>query len=168
MGNRPDRKSSRRPPSLVRQMSIVARTSTIDQSLEWQRQPRAQALVRELMAEFCTKSAAARQLSQRMRQEIGARFFDWVDFVAPPRQALDRGAFLEAGFTFSDGNGTPVAEHPGGMFPTIRLDGLGLELGSQGEVCGRPPQHQSTWRRECERCALCRAANGTPWRGSGR
>ena len=70
-----------------------------------------------------------------MLRETGTRFVDWVDFIAPPRQAVDRGALLEAGFTFSDADGTPVAEHPGGMFPTIRLDGgrswsLGLKVES--------------------------------------
>src|SRR5262245_21002102 len=96
--------------------------STEEQSFEWQRQPRAQALVHELVAEFCGKSSASRQLGERMLRETGTRFVDWVDFIAPPRQALDRGALLEAGFAFSDEDGTPVAEHPGGMFPTIRLD----------------------------------------------
>jgi hypothetical protein len=106
-----------------------------EQSFEWQRQPRAQALVHELVAEFCGKSSAPRQLGERMLRETGTRFVDWVDFIAPPRHALDRGALLEAGFTFSDADGTPVAEHPGGMFPTIRLDGrrswsLGLKVES--------------------------------------
>jgi len=116
-------------------MSNVAMESTLKQSFEWQRQPRAQALVDELVAEFCTKSAAARQLGERMLRETGTRFIDWVDFVAPPRQALHRGALVEAGFAFSDEDGTPVAEHPGGMFPTIRLDerrgwSLGLKVES--------------------------------------
>jgi hypothetical protein len=106
-------------------MIEVTLKSTSEQSFEWQRQPRAQMLVHKLVAAFCAKSAAARQLGERRLLETGTRFIDWVDFVAPPRQALDRGALLEAGFTLGDEDGTPVAEHPGGMFPTIRLDGRG-------------------------------------------
>src|SRR6185437_13998029 len=92
------------------------------QRVEWQRQPRAQTVAHELVTKFCANSAAARQFAQRMLRETGTRFIDWVDFVAPPREALDRGALVEAGFTLNDADGTSVAEHPGGMFPTIRLD----------------------------------------------
>jgi hypothetical protein len=115
----------------------MAMDRTPSQSIEWQRQPRAQTVAHELVAEFCANSAAARQLAQRMLRETGTRFIDWVDFVAPPRQALDRGALVEAGFISSDADSTPVAEHPGGMFPTIRLDGhswsLGLKVDSVAE-----------------------------------
>jgi hypothetical protein len=115
-------------------MSKVAKKSTPEESFEWERQPRAHALVQKLVAEFCAKSAAARQLGERMLRETGTRFIDWVDFVAPPRQALDRDALVEAGFAFSDADGTPVAEHHGGVFPTIRLDGRrGWSLGLRVE-----------------------------------
>jgi hypothetical protein len=116
-------------------MSKVARKSAPEESFEWRRQPQAHALLHELVAQFCAKSAAARQLGERMLRETGTRFIDWVDFVAPPRQALDRRALVETGFTIGDADGTSVTEHPGGMFPTIRLDGrrgwsLGLKVES--------------------------------------
>src|SRR5918996_135637 len=100
---------------------------------EWQRQPRTEKLVRGLVAEFCAKSAAARQLGQRMLRETGTRFVDWVDFLTPSPEALDREALVAVGFAFRERDDTPVAEHPGGMFPTIRLDGrrgwsLGLKI----------------------------------------
>ena len=117
------------------QMSRMAMDWTPSQRVEWQRQPRAQTVAHELVTKFCANSAAARQFAQRMLRETGTRFIDWVDFVAPPREALDRGALVEAGFTLSDADGTSVAEHPGGMFPTIRLDeprvwSLGLKVES--------------------------------------
>jgi hypothetical protein len=112
--------------------------STPEQSFEWQREPRAAALMHDFVAEFCAKSVAARQLGERMLHQTGTRFVDWIDFLAPPRKALDRHALAEAGFIFNDGDGTPVAEHPRGMFPTIRLDGrrgwsLGLRVESVAE-----------------------------------
>jgi hypothetical protein len=109
-------------------MSKVAMHSAPEQS-EWQRQPWAQALVHALVAKFCTKSTAARQLGERMLCETGTRLIDLVDFVGPPPEVLDRRALSEAGFTFTDEDGSPVAEHPGGMFPTIRLDGSHWSLG---------------------------------------
>jgi hypothetical protein len=112
----------------------VAKNSTPEQSFEWQRQPRAQALVQELVAAFCVKSAAARRLGERMLHETGTRFVDWVDFVAPPRQELFCDALVEAGFTVGDEDGIPVAKHPAGIFPTIRLDGRrGWSLGVKVE-----------------------------------
>ena len=107
--------------------------STAEQSFEWQMQPRAEELVHGLVAEFCMKSAAVRQLGERMLRETGTRFVDWVDFVAPPPGALDRGALMEAGFTFGDQDSTPVAEHAAGVFPTIRLDGRSWGLGVKVE-----------------------------------
>jgi hypothetical protein len=96
--------------------------TTPEESFEWQKQPQAEALVRELIAAFCARSAAARRLRERMLLETGTRLSDWVDFAAPPRQAFDPGALGKAGFAFGEADGTPVAEHPRGMFPTIRLD----------------------------------------------
>src|SRR5262249_13406435 len=116
-------------------MSRMAMDWMPSQRVEWHRQPRAQTVARELVTKFCANSAAPRQFAQRMLRETGAPFSDWADFVAPSRQALDRDALVEAGFTLRDADGTSVAEHPGGMFPTIRLDeprgwSLGLKVES--------------------------------------
>ena len=108
-------------------------TSTAKRPFEWQTQPLASAVVHRLVHEFCVRSAAARQLAERMLRETGTRFTDWVDFVAPPTDEVDRDILVGAGFTFSEQDGTPVAEHPGGMFPTIRLDGHGWSLGVKVE-----------------------------------
>jgi hypothetical protein len=107
--------------------------STAKRPFEWQTQPLAMAVVHRLVDEFCARSAAARQLGERMLRETGTRFTDWVDFVAPPPDEVDRDVVVGAGFTFSEQDGTPVAEHPGGMFPTIRLDGRGWSLGVKVE-----------------------------------
>ena len=108
-------------------------TSTAKRPFEWQTQPLASAVVHRLVHGFCVRSAAARQLAERMLRETGTRFTDWVDFVAPPTDEVDRDTLVGAGFTFSEQDGTPVAEHPGGMFPTIRLDGHGWSLGVKVE-----------------------------------
>jgi hypothetical protein len=96
---------------------------------EWQVQPRAEKLVHGLVAKSCAKSRVARRLGQRMLRETGTRFVDWIDFLAPPPEALDRETLIAAGFAFREQDGTPVAEHLGGMFPTIRLDGSNWSLG---------------------------------------
>jgi hypothetical protein len=107
---------------------------TTERSFEWQTQPKAAAIVQRLVREFSARSIAARQLCERMRRETGTRLADWVDFLAPPHDTVDLDELIEAGFALSDQDGTRVAEHMGGMFPTIRLDGQGWSLGIKVEA----------------------------------
>lgn len=106
---------------------------TRERSFEWERQPKAAAIVQRLVREFFARSSAARQLRERMRHETGTRFFDWIDFLSPPSDAVELDELVEAGFELSDHECTPVAEHPGGMFPTVRLDGQDWRLGIKVE-----------------------------------
>ncbi|MFN3623772.1 MAG: hypothetical protein ACK4TP_06880 [Hyphomicrobium sp.] len=106
---------------------------TTEGAFEWQIQPTAATIAHRLVREFCARSTAARQLRGRMLRETGTRFYDWVDFLAPPRDTLERKGLVEAGFAFSVQDGRQVAEHPGGAFPTIQLDGRGWSLGVKVE-----------------------------------
>src|SRR5262245_14577648 len=89
---------------------------------EWECQPAAAALVHELVDDFCDRSPAALKLQERLLRETGTRLFDWVDHISLGSD-FDRAAIADAGFTFTELDGIPVAEHTGGMFPVLRLDG---------------------------------------------
>jgi hypothetical protein len=102
-------------------------------SFEWVRQPAAAAIVEKLLAEFLDRSLAGRQLRERMLHETGTRLADWVDFLAPPLDAMDRGELMAAGFEFSERDGVEIAEHSGGMFPTVRLDDENWSVGVKVE-----------------------------------
>jgi hypothetical protein len=93
------------------------------EKFQWQPQPRAQALVNELVAPFLQACPGAAELARRMDQDTGTRFGDWVDTIQCPRTPALRARLLEVGF---DRRATPGATdcfvHNGGMFPTIVLD----------------------------------------------
>jgi hypothetical protein len=55
----------------------------------WSPQPKSQALVDELSADFRRRCPAAAALADRMKAQTGTRFNDWIDHIQAPRtQAL--------------------------------------------------------------------------------
>jgi len=94
------------------------------EAFQWTPQPRAQALVDRLIADFQTHNAAGPLLAKLMKEETGTRFADWVDSIVLPRRI---GAILDelesVGFEQQgeDDVRPIVLAHPGGMFPRIVL-----------------------------------------------
>ena len=124
-------------------------------NFQWECQPTAAAIVQTLVDNFCAESPAAQQLKERLLRETGTRLADWVDHIAIGEQ-LDTAALAEAGFTFGEIEGVPVAEHAGGMFPSLRLDGTRFGLGIKTESVGDfltanslkdTPVHGAPWSR---------------------
>ena len=56
----------------------------MNQQWNWQRQPQADALIRELVDEFLSHNPEAATLARRMLNETSTRFVDWVDFIRIP------------------------------------------------------------------------------------
>lgn len=110
-----------------------ATKNTADTAFHWECQPAAANVVAHLVDEFCDRSPTALRLKEKLLRETGTRFVDWVDHLALNEEEVDRGALVDAGFTFSSVEGIPVAEHAGGMFPLIRLDGKGFGIGIKVE-----------------------------------
>ena len=52
------------------------------QNFDWQQQPEADSLYRQLVDEFCDDCAPANQLERRMLHETGTRLIDWIDHLA--------------------------------------------------------------------------------------
>jgi hypothetical protein len=113
-------------------MSAEKKT-TPNAAFQWECQPTAAAIVQQLVDDFCQHSATALRLKEKLLRETGTRLADWVDHIALTEEAVDRGALVDAGFTFGTTEGIPVAEHAGGMFPTLRLDGKRFGLGIKVE-----------------------------------
>jgi hypothetical protein len=103
-------------------------------AFHWECQPAAAAIVQQLVDDFCERSPAALRLKEKLLRETGTRLVDWVDHVALCRDEIDRAALADAGFNFSDDDGIPIAEHAGGMFPTLRLDATRFGLGVKVEA----------------------------------
>lgn len=92
------------------------------EAFQWTPQPRAQALVDRLVAEFQTHNAAGPLLAKLMLEETGTRFADWIDSIILPRRNGAIIAEIEAvGFQRQgeDDQRPIVFAHPGAMFPRI-------------------------------------------------
>jgi hypothetical protein len=122
---------------------------------EWECQPAAAALVHELVDDFCESSPAVLKLRERLLRETGTRLFDWVDHISLGEDA-ERSAIAAAGFTFTEFDDIPAAEHSGGMFPLLRLDGnrLGLAIKTESVLdflaangMKDTPIHGAPWSR---------------------
>jgi hypothetical protein len=92
-------------------------------AFQWKPQPAAEALVKGILEDFLARTPFAAALATRMTVETGTRFLDWVDsIVVAPSLRPDLAA---AGFEATSSDTREVFAHPGGMFPTIVLDGSG-------------------------------------------
>jgi hypothetical protein len=84
-------------------------------AFQWTPQPAAEALVREIVADFLAANTFAAELARRMRDETGTRFIDWLDHLSVP--AAHAARLQEAGFV----RGEAGFVHEGGIFPMILL-----------------------------------------------
>jgi hypothetical protein len=84
-------------------------------AFQWTPQPAAEVLVKELLGDFLGRSSLATTLSQRMRDESGTRFVDWLDHLAFPISAELANRLKAAGFVERDA----CFVHEGGVFPRI-------------------------------------------------
>ena len=92
---------------------------------DWPLANEAEALLREHISRFLKRNQFARKLANRMRNETGTDFFEWVDhLVLPPGVEKE---LCDAGFV-PDQNaetpkGEPVYEHPRATLPRVLLGG---------------------------------------------
>jgi hypothetical protein len=100
-------------------------TSTLDdlKNFNWQPQPRAAALVREIVDAFLARCPGAADFAKRLKHDTGTRFLDWIDFIQVPRASDVRARLAEVGFTRKPVPGEPDSYiHEGAMFPTFVID----------------------------------------------
>src|SRR4051794_15374779 len=117
-------------------MRLQATTTNPLEAFQWERQPQAEALVREVVADFLGRNKFAADLARRMKDETGTRFYDWVDFLAVPASDPRIGRLKSAGYeeVATDSTRT-VYTNSGGMFPAIivRSAAGGIEIGIKVE-----------------------------------
>ena len=86
----------------------------------WTPQPKAAKYVASLIESFLEQCPAAATLADRMRDETGTRFYDWVGHIALSRRDPRLGKLHEVGYTVEqDLKSTTIFTHEGGIFPTI-------------------------------------------------
>jgi hypothetical protein len=101
-------------------------------------QPQAEKLVRELVDEFVSKNAFAADLSRRMKDESGTRFYDWVETIIMPDSQSLRQKVQSVGyqkFRDADGEYDRIYSNSHGMFARIgfhdqKTTAIHLKVGS--------------------------------------
>ncbi|HSI35034.1 MAG TPA: hypothetical protein VK986_15755, partial [Tepidisphaeraceae bacterium] len=103
--------------------------------VQWERQPAAEQLVRELVDDFLSRCPEAATLARRMRDETGTRFIDWVDHVARPYNDPYVGRLIAAGFRWKEFENVDPRRrhskrftHPAAVVPFIDLIPASNEL----------------------------------------
>jgi hypothetical protein len=93
------------------------------QDFQWERQPAAERLVRELVDGFLAKNGFARDLTRRMKEDAGTRFYDWIDTIvlAAPSDAFTDELKRVGYELFHERGGERLFVNKLGMFPRIGL-----------------------------------------------
>jgi hypothetical protein len=82
-----------------------------------------EALLRRYIAAFLGQNSFSRQLADRMRDETGTDFFEWVDHIVI--SPTEKNSLLEAGFVLNSEDETPdgedVYENPRAILPRVML-----------------------------------------------
>jgi hypothetical protein len=90
---------------------------------DWPLANDAEALLRRYIATFLAQNSFARQLAERMRDQTGTDFFEWVDHIVV--SPTEKNALLEAGFVLDNKDETPdgedVYENPHATLPRVIL-----------------------------------------------
>ncbi|MEL6328111.1 MAG: hypothetical protein AAFR38_00485 [Planctomycetota bacterium] len=93
---------------------------------QWEPQPEAQKLIDSLLTTFLARCPDAQRLADRMRDETGTRFKDWVGVILTPNNDEIRGQLEAAGFTpktteFADEDIGYAFEQRKGLFCDVLL-----------------------------------------------
>src|SRR5690606_15395934 len=89
---------------------------------QWEPQPRAQALMNEIVGEFLTRLPAAAALADAMKDVTATRFYDWIDHIQIPASKEMQARLEDVGFThrpLAGAEGRYLQEK--GMFPQVLL-----------------------------------------------
>lgn len=91
-------------------------------AFHWTTQPDAEAWLRFVVDGFLEKSPFARSLADRMAQETGTRFFDWIDHIRLPRDSFGAELVENLGYVRDERVRGACYLHPGAIFPRVVLD----------------------------------------------
>ncbi len=90
---------------------------------DWPLANEAEQLLRGYIGSFLERNAFARRLAERMRDETGTDFFEWIDHLvlAPGEEEPLRGAGFVRDRGVEPPRGEPVLEHPRATLPRVLL-----------------------------------------------
>src|SRR5437868_1619970 len=95
----------------------------LPESFDWPLANEAEQFLRRRANAFLEVNTFARRLAERMREETGTDFFEWIDHLVLPSN--DEKDLLEAGFVrdrhAETPNGEAVYEHPRATLPRVLL-----------------------------------------------
>ncbi len=113
---------------------MTAQMSNPLEAFQWNRQPQAAKFVSSLVDDFLAGCPVATKLAQRMRDETGTRFYDWVGHIALNRRDPRLRELNAVGYKAQhDLKTMAIFTHEGGIFPTIVVwDGI-FELALKAE-----------------------------------
>lgn len=118
---------------------MKAATTSLPPRFDWPLAYEAEKLLRQHITGFLEKNSFARRLAQRMRDETGTDFFEWVDHLV--LSSAEEPALRAVGFV-SDAqgetsNGETVLEHPQATLPRVllRVERSVYAAGGQPEGC---------------------------------
>jgi len=97
----------------------------------WTTQPIAAALTAQVLHDALERNPAATALAARLRQDIGVRLIDILDYVWMPA-GTDVSAFRAAGWE-PDSTEPAVLRNPTGLFPALLTGGSGTRIGFKVE-----------------------------------
>jgi hypothetical protein len=97
----------------------------------WTTQPAAAAVVHRALGDALSRVPAAAALADRLRQDIGVRLVDILDYIATDDAGLIA-AFRENGWN-DDAVEAQVLRNPTGLFPAVLTSGPGLRIGFKVE-----------------------------------
>src|SRR5580765_2850957 len=90
---------------------------------DWPLANDAEALLRRYITSFLAQNSFAKRLADRMRDETGTDFFEWVDHIVV--SPTEKNVLLEAGFVLDNEDETPdgedVYENPRATLPRVML-----------------------------------------------
>jgi hypothetical protein len=93
---------------------------------QWSPQPQAQQFIREIVDDVLRRCPAAAELAQRMKDETGTRFIDWIGHITLSPEDPRATRAEEVGYVVdSTPEDLTVYKHPAGMFPTVVICELG-------------------------------------------
>lgn len=90
---------------------------------QWERQPKAEALIVKFLEKACEANTAIAQLQGELHKHTSTRLFDWLDHVIVRKEP-------EAGFVLDE---TGVFHHPGAQLPRIQVgdqEGIAVKVDS--------------------------------------
>jgi len=90
------------------------------QAFQWAPQPDAWNFLRNLAEDFLSSCPDAKNLAERMADQTGTRFVDWIDHVRLPRRDARARQLSDVGYQAeNNGPGYTVFVNDNGMFPPV-------------------------------------------------